>query len=105
MRVVILVRSSTSGFDKTDLISDLKVAGFEDSLAKSIADRVDKNRRAEWTMDMGRQEAIRQAQNLLAKSHEALDVFRTSTLTTTGSQDHVDREPSVSERLADSSLP
>jgi hypothetical protein len=99
-----MVRSSTSDFDKTDLISDLKVAGFDESFAKDIADRVEKKRNPQWTMDMGRQEAIRQARNLLINAHAALDFFRTSTLTTTGRQDHAEREPSLSERLADSSL-
>jgi hypothetical protein len=55
-------------------------------------------------MDMGRQEAIRVAQSLLVGAHEALDVFRSSTLSTTGQQDHAQREPPLSERLADSSL-
>lgn len=99
-----MAKSSTSGFDKTDLISDLKMAGFENSLARTIADLVEKKSGKEWTMDMGRQEAIRQAQSLLVNAHSALDNFRTSTLTTTGQQDHVQREPSLSERLADSSL-
>jgi hypothetical protein len=100
-----LVRSSTSLYDRADLISDLKVAGFDEVLAATIADRVDGRHGKDWTMDMARQEAIRQTQNLLVNAHEALDVFRTSTLTTVGQQDHLEREPSLSERLADSSLP
>lgn len=99
-----LVKGSTSDFSKAALVDDLKVAGFEDSMAKTIADHVEKNSLGEWTMDMGRQEAIRQAQGMLMSAHAALDVFRTSTLTTTGHQDHLEREPSLSERLADSSL-
>jgi hypothetical protein len=39
-----LVRGSTSDFDKAALVADLKVAGFEDSLAKTIADHIDKKR-------------------------------------------------------------
>lgn len=100
----VMVKSSTSSYDKTALVTDLKVAGFEDSIAKTIADHVEKRRNAEWTMDMGRQEAIKQAQNMLTNAHAALDVFRSSTLTNTGQQDHAEREPSLSERLADSSL-
>jgi|GEM_PF-2162182 hypothetical protein len=99
-----MVRGSTSDFDEAALVTDLKVAGFEDSMAKTIADRVWKHRGKEWTMDMARQEAIRQTQSLLLNAHAALDVFRSSTLSTTGRQDHVEREPSLSERLADSSL-
>jgi hypothetical protein len=98
------VKSSTSVYDKNDLVSDLKVAGFEQSMAESIADRVKSKHGKDWTMDMARQEAVRQAQSLLVNAHEALDVFRSSTLTTTGMQDHVERERSLSERLADSSL-
>ena len=86
-----MVRGSTSDFDKAALVEDLKVAGFEDSLAKTIADHVDKKRAREWTMDMGRQEAIRVAQSLLLGAHEALDIFRSSTLSTTGQQDHAQR--------------
>lgn len=97
-------KGSTSNFGKAALVDDLKLAGFEDSIAKTIADRVEKKSHEEWTMDMGRQEAIRQAQALLTSAHAALDVFRTATLTTTGRQDHLERESSLSERLADSSL-
>lgn len=99
-----MVRSSTSDFNKTDLISDLEVAGFEDSLARMIADKVEKIQAKEWTQDMRRQEAIRQVQRLLHNAHAALDIFRASTLSTTGQQDHAEREQSLSERLADSSL-
>lgn len=99
-----LVRSSTSGFDKTDLISDLKTAGFEDSIAEVIADRVEKRRGGEWTMDMGRQEAVRQAQDLLVDAHRALDTFRSSALTSVGRRDHGEQERSLSERLADIAL-
>ena len=99
-----MVKSSTSGYDRTDLVSDLKVAGFEESMAESIAARVERKHGKDWTMDMARQEAIRQTQSLLVNAHEALDVFRSSTLTTTGKQDHVERERALSERLADSSL-
>jgi hypothetical protein len=99
-----LVKVSTSDFSKAALVDDLKVAGFEESMAKTIADHVEKKRSEEWTMDMGRQEAIRQAQGMLTSAHAALDLFRTSTLTTTGRQDHLEREPSLSERLADSNI-
>jgi hypothetical protein len=99
-----LVKGSTSDFSKAALVDDLKVAGFEESIARTIADHVEKKRSEKWTMDMGRQEAIRQAQGMLMSAHAALDVFRTSTLPTTGRQDHLEREPPLSERLADSSL-
>ena len=48
---------------------------------------------------MGRQEALRQAQILLQKSHSALDTFRTSTLSTTDQQDHRQREYLLSEKI------
>lgn len=102
--MICTVKGSTSNYDEAALIADLKVAGFEDSLAKTIAEKVEKRHGKEWTMDMARQEAIRQAQSLLSNAHRALDVFRTSTLTTTGMWDHAEREPSLSERLSDSSL-
>ena len=91
-------------YDKLALIDDLKLAGFEEPLAYAIADKVDKRKAKEWTQDVGRQEAVRVAQNLLRNSHVALDNLRTATLTTTGQQDHGDREEPLSERLADSTL-
>ncbi len=98
------MRSSTSGFDKADLISDLKTAGFDVSLSEVIADRVEKHRGGEWTMDMGRQEAVRQAQTLLVDAHAALDAFRSSALSSVGVRDHGERERPLSERLANSTL-
>lgn len=86
------------------LIDDLKLAGFEEPLAYVIANKVDKRKAKEWTQDIGRQEAVRVAQNLLRNSHSALDNFRTSTLTTTGQQDHDDREEPLAERLANTTL-
>jgi hypothetical protein len=99
-----LVRTSTRDYDKLALIDDLKLAGFEEPLAYAIADKVDKRKAKEWTQDIGRQEAVQVAQNLLRNSHAALDNLRTSTLTTTGQQDHGDREEPLAERLADTSL-
>lgn len=99
-----LGRGSTSDFNRDALVDDLEAAGFEESMTKTIADRVERKRGKEWTMDMARQEAISQVQSLLVSAHAALDVFRLSTLSRTGQQDHAMREPSLSERLADSSL-
>jgi hypothetical protein len=82
------------------LIGDLKLAGFEDSIAETIARRVDKHKAKGWTYDMGRQEAIREAQELIKNSHRALDAFRTSTLPETGQQ----RERPYAERIADSTI-
>lgn len=87
------------------LIDQLKMAGFEEAIAYIIAERVEQRKAKEWTQDMGRQEAIRQAQELLESSHAALDNFRTATLSTTGEQDHSFREePSRAQRPAGSSV-
>lgn len=99
-----MVRTSTRDYDKLSLIDDLKLAGFDESIAYDIANRVDKRKTKEWTQDIARQEAIKQAQTLLQHSHAALDIFRSSTLSTTGQQDHSDRENPLAERLGDSSL-
>jgi hypothetical protein len=100
-----LVRLSTRNYDKMALIDQLKLAGFEESIAYTITDRVEQRKAKEWTQDMGRQEAIRQAQDLLQKSHAALDNFRTATLSTTGEQDHSFREEHPpTQRSADSGV-
>lgn len=75
-----MVRSSTSNYNKVALINDLKLAGFEESITYTIVDQVEEKKSNEWTQDMGRQEALRQAQILLQKSHSALDTFRTHQL-------------------------
>ena len=94
-----MVRSSTSNYNKVALINDLKLAGFEESITYTIVDQVEEKKSNEWTQDIGRQEALRQAQILLQKSHSALDTFRTSTLSTTDQQDHRQREYLLSEKI------
>lgn len=93
-------RDPVSNYDKITLIGDLKLAGFEDSIAEVIANRVDEHKAKGWTYDMGRQEAIRQAQELIRTSHMALDAFRTSTLPQTGEQ----KTRPYAERIADSTI-
>jgi hypothetical protein len=95
-----LPRDPVSAYDKVALIGDLKLAGFEDPIAQVIANQVDKHKAKGWTYDMGRQEAIRQAQEIIKKSHMALDAFRASTLPETGQQ----RERPYAERIADSTI-
>ncbi len=73
-------REPTIDYDKTTLIEDLKQAGFDDCLAQDIGNRVDAVKGKNWTHDMGRQEAIRQARILLNNSHMALDAFRAASL-------------------------
>jgi hypothetical protein len=85
-------KEATSNYSKTALIDDLKIAGFDDGTANTIADKVDKLKGENWTYDMGRQEAIKQAQTLLQNAHNALDSFRSGTLASTGQQDHYQRE-------------
>ncbi len=93
-------RDPVSNYDKTALIDDLKLAGFDDSVAKVIAARVDSKKTKQWTHDMAHQEAIREAQVILKNSHKALDAFRASTLPETGKQ----RKRSLAERIADSTI-
>jgi hypothetical protein len=95
-----LPRDPVSNYDKASLIGDLKLAGFEDSIAEIIASRVDEHKAKGWTYDMGRQEALREAQELIKNSHMALDAFRASTLPETGKQ----RERPYAERIADSTI-
>jgi hypothetical protein len=75
-----LPRDPTSNFDKAALIDDLKRAGFEESLSKIIADHVEHVKDSNWTYDMGRQQAIKEAQTLIDASHLALDRFREEAL-------------------------
>lgn len=96
------MRSPASNFDKLALRDDLKLAGFEDCIAETIAARVDDKKADQWTHDMGRQEAIKEAYRLLADSHTALDTFRSSTLSTTGQRDRGPQtERPLAERIAD----
>lgn len=93
-------RQPTSDFDKNALIDDLKLAGFEGPIAEIIAARVDNRKAKEWTQDMGRQEALKEAQLLLKNSHLALDAFREGTLP---SQPTQIKRP-LADRIADSTL-
>ncbi len=93
-------RDPVSNYDKTALIDDLKLAGFDDSIAKTIAARVDSKKTKQWTHDMGRQAAVREAQILLKNSHTALDTFRASILPEIGKQ----KERPLAERIADSTI-
>ncbi len=92
-------KEATSDYSKSTLVDDLKVAGFDENTANTIADKVDKRKTKDWTYDMVRQEAIRQAQSLLQNTHAALDNFRAGTLTTTGQQDHYQREQSYAKLI------
>lgn len=94
-----LPREPTSDYDRAALVDDLKLAGFEDCMAENLGARVDAVKDSGWTYDMGRQEAIRQAQQLLKNSHVALDAFRTMALPPTGTQ----KKRSLAEEVADSS--
>lgn len=71
-----MVRDRDSDFDKGDLRSELKRAGFEDCIAENIADRVDDRKAHGWTYETGRQEAVREAQLIIDSSNTALDNFR-----------------------------
>ena len=86
MEVIFLPRDPVSNYDRMELEADLKLAGFEDKIAEIIVRRVDEKKEKGWTFEMGRQEAIRQAEELLNKSHNTLDNFRAATLSTTGQQ-------------------
>jgi hypothetical protein len=92
-----LPRDPVSDYNKAALIDDLKLAGFEESIAKVIAARVDNKKAKGWTYDVGRQEAIRQAQDLLKNSHRALDAFRDGSLPDRG---EIKKRP-LAERIAD----
>lgn len=70
-----LVRRSDTDFSNGDLKDDLKRAGFEDCVADNIADRVDDRKAKGWTYDVGRQEAIREAELIINSSKAALDNF------------------------------
>lgn len=89
-------KQPVSNYDKDSLIDDLKLAGFEDAVAEIIAARVDGEKAKDWTYDMGRQEALRQATLLLEGTHMALDNFRSSTPRTARS-----RTERLAERIAD----
>lgn len=89
-----------SNYDKNALVDDLKLAGFEESIANIVADCVDQRKVSGWTYDMAREQAIAEIQSLLKSSHMALDAFRAGTLPSTGSR----REIPLAEKIADSSL-
>ncbi len=63
-------------FDKGELKSDLKNAGFEDCIADDIADRVNDRKIDNWNQDMGRAEALKEAELLLNRTRQAYDNFR-----------------------------
>jgi hypothetical protein len=69
------MRRSDTDFSKGDLKDDLKRAGFEDCVADNIADRVDDRKAKGWTYDVGRQEAIREAELIINSSKAALDNY------------------------------
>jgi hypothetical protein len=63
-------------FDKGDLKNDLKNAGFEDCIADDIADRVNDRKVDSWNQDMGRTEALKEAELLLNRTRQAYDNFK-----------------------------
>jgi hypothetical protein len=63
-------------FDKGDLKNDLKNAGFEDCIADDITDRVNDRKVDSWNQDMGRTEALKEAELLLNRTRQAYDNFR-----------------------------
>ncbi len=93
-------RDPVSNYDKEALIDDLKLAGFEDAIAKIIAARVDSKKAKDWTYDMGRQEAIGEAQILLKNAHLALDSFRSQALPVTPKP----KERPFAEQIADTNI-
>jgi len=99
MGVIIFPKDSASNYEKTALLADLKLAGFDDSIAELIANRVNQMKVKDWTYDMARQEAIKQAYILIENSHTALDNFREGTLSTTGQP--TCRERLIAEKMAD----
>jgi hypothetical protein len=96
-----LPKEMTCNYSKVELLSDLELAGFDAYIARDIADRVDRRKQGDWTYERGREEAIRQAQLLLENGHNALDTFRSSTLSRTGHRDYVGASASYAERIAD----
>lgn len=69
------MRSNDTDFSKSNLRDDLKKAGFEDCVADNIVDRVDVRRAKGWTYDIGRHEAIREAELIINSSEAALNNF------------------------------
>jgi hypothetical protein len=86
-----LPKDPASNFDKAALIDDLKRAGFEETFSKVIADRVEHVKGSKWTYDMGRQQAIREAQTLIDNFHLALDRFRDEALPSQKTRPYADR--------------
>jgi hypothetical protein len=77
-------------FDKGDLKNDLKNAGFEDCIADDIADRVNDRKVDNWNQDMGRTEALKEAELLLNRTRQAYSNFRERNMpgsTMTGTSD------------------
>ncbi len=71
-----------SDFDKGDLKDDLKNAGFEDCIADNIADRVDDRKMDNWTVDMGRAEALKEIDLLINRTRQAYDNFKQRNMST-----------------------
>jgi hypothetical protein len=67
---------SVKDYDKGDLKDDLKSAGFESCIADDIADRVDNRKSGKWNQDMGRSEALKEAELLLNRTRQAYNNFR-----------------------------
>lgn len=74
--IVFLDVNFLKDFDKGDLKNDLKNAGFEDCIADDIADRVNDRKVDSWNQDMGRTEALKEAELLLNRTRQAYDNFR-----------------------------
>lgn len=91
-----MFRDDKTDFDKGDLKDDLKRAGFEDSMADNIADRVDDRKARGWTYATGRQEAVREAQMMIDSSKAALENFKAET-DTARNQMTREREPTSRE--------
>ncbi len=97
-------KDPNSNFDKLALIDDLKRAGFRDDIAKDVAEAVDSKKIKGWTYDMGRQEAIRVAREIIDSSHQALDRFREEAMPPIARRSGPAERPHqhYAERIADS---
>jgi hypothetical protein len=69
-------RSDTDDYDKGDLKDELKMAGFEDDVADSIADRIDKRASGKWNQMQARQEALREIETFMDSNRRAYENFR-----------------------------
>jgi hypothetical protein len=63
-------------FDKGNLKDELRNAGFEDCIADDIADRVDNRKMDNWTVDSGRNEALKEIDMLINRTRQAYENFR-----------------------------